>query len=102
MLKRKLKRYTKQVLGSIEKATLPRLPKLWSDSPLPPAAMVLVYRVRNSALVEKLILECLQANVRPLLWGLDGIAPALTEHLMHPLIPLQLHRGKRIAWTAWS
>jgi len=22
--------------------------------------------------------------------------------LMHPLIPLQLHVGKRIAWTAWS
>ncbi len=24
------------------------------------------------------------------------------KDLMHPLIPLQLHRGKRIAWTAWS
>jgi len=33
---------------------------------------------------------------------LANAAPEAAGTLMHPLIPLQLHRGKRIAWTAWS
>ncbi len=37
------------------------------------------------------------APARPRGWARRAIAT-----LMHPLIPLQLHRGKRIAWTAWS
>ncbi len=74
--------------------------RLSSQAALVPqaAALVRTLSVFHNVYMGRLDRHSMWRNLRMLAWP----ARAEVAALIHPLIPLQLHIGKRIAWTAWS
>ena len=76
-----LRRAARRLWAIAETAILPTLPlRLDASTLVPRCAMTLIYRGRNSGIVEKLVEQANAAKIRVLLWALDDVTDSLAPY----------------------